>query len=34
MKRAMAEAMNGHQSASIKKAYSRTNRVTLPDFLK
>jgi superfamily II DNA or RNA helicase len=34
MKRAMAEAMNGNQSASIKKAYARTNRVTLPDFLK
>jgi len=34
MKRAMAEAMNGHQSASIKKAYARTSRVTLPDFLK
>jgi superfamily II DNA or RNA helicase len=34
MKRAMAESMNGHQSASIKKAYARTNRVTLPDFLK
>jgi len=34
MKRAMAEAMNGHQLAAIKKAYSRTNRVTLPDFLK
>lgn len=34
MKRAMAEAMNGHQSAAIKKAYARTNRVTLPDFLK
>jgi superfamily II DNA or RNA helicase len=34
MKRAMAEAMNGHQSTAIKKAYARTNRVTLPDFLK
>jgi len=34
MKRAMAESMNGHQSASIKKAYARTSRVTLPDFLK
>ena len=34
MKRAMAEAMNGHQSAAAKKAYARTNRVTLPDFLK
>ena len=34
MKRAMAEAMNGHQSAAIKKAYARTSRVTLPDFLK
>jgi superfamily II DNA or RNA helicase len=34
MKRAMAESMNGHQSASTKKAYARTSRVTLPDFLK
>lgn len=34
MKRAMADAMNGHQSASTKKAYARTSRVTLPDFLK
>lgn len=34
MKRAMAEAMNGHQSSAIKKAYARTSRVTLPDFLK
>ena len=34
MKRAMAEAMNGHQSTAIKKAYARTSRVTLPDFLK
>ena len=34
MKRAMAESMNGHQSAAIKKAYARTSRVTLPDFLK
>jgi superfamily II DNA helicase RecQ len=34
MKRAMAEAMNGHQSAAFKKAYARTSQVTLPDFLK
>jgi len=34
MKRAMAEAMNGHQSAAIKKAYARTSKITLPDFLK
>jgi superfamily II DNA or RNA helicase len=34
MKRAMAEAMNGYQSLATKKAYTRTNLVTLPDFLK
>ena len=34
MKRAMADAMNGFQSASGKKAYSRTSTITLPDFLK
>ena len=34
MKRAMAKAMNGYQSMAIKKAYARTNQVTLPDFLK
>lgn len=34
MKRAMAEAMNGHQQAAIKKAYTRTASVQLPDFIK
>jgi hypothetical protein len=34
MKRAMADAMNGFQSASAKKTYSRTATITLPDFLK
>jgi len=34
MKRAMAEAMNGYQSLAKKKAYTRTNLVTLPDFFK
>ena len=34
MKRAMAEAMNGFQLASVKKAYGRTATITLPDFLK
>jgi hypothetical protein len=33
MKRAMAEAMNGYQQAANKKAYTRTPKVQLPDFL-
>jgi superfamily II DNA or RNA helicase len=34
MKRAMAEAMNGYQRTAEKRAYTRTAKVTLPDFLK
>lgn len=34
MKRAMSEAMNGYQQQSMKKAYTRTHIVTLPDFIK
>lgn len=34
MKRAMAEAMNGYQQQAIKRAYTRTANVELPDFLK
>lgn len=33
MKRSMAEAMNGYQQAADKKAYTRTPKVQLPDFL-
>jgi superfamily II DNA or RNA helicase len=33
MKRAMSEAMNGQQRASNKKAYTRTSKVHLPNFL-
>jgi hypothetical protein len=34
MKRAMVEAMNGYQRTALKKAYTRTASVTLPNFLK
>jgi len=34
MKRAMAEAMNGYQQDAMKKAYTRTAKVSLPSFLK
>lgn len=34
MKRAMAEAMNGHQRQAMKKSYTRTATVQLPSFLK
>lgn len=34
MKRAMADAMNGLQTTASKKAYTRTAKVQLPDFLK
>ncbi|MFO0002779.1 MAG: hypothetical protein ACK559_16755 [bacterium] len=33
MKRAMSEAMNVQQRASNKKAYTRTSKVHLPNFL-
>ena len=33
MKRAMAEAMNGYQRDAVKKAYTRTASITLPDFI-
>ena len=33
MKRAMAEAMNGHQRQATKKAYTRSQSVDLPNFL-
>jgi SNF2 family DNA or RNA helicase len=33
MKRSMAEAMNGYQTTSTKRAYTRAPQVTLPAFL-
>jgi superfamily II DNA or RNA helicase len=33
MKRAMAEAMNGYQQQAMKRAYTRTAKVSLPAFL-
>jgi hypothetical protein len=33
MKRAMAEAMNGYQQQAMKKSYTRTATVQLPNFL-
>lgn len=33
MKRAMADAMNGYQQQALKKAYTRSAAVQLPDFL-